>query len=256
MSRNDKNKQHLARQFPGKQQTFYIFEEQQLIKEAQYQKMDIRGHYIFGMDNTSLATVSLDAQAATNLLREFGLKGEAYPKGGPYGQRYIIFKGYPGERKFITGTRYLQSNPKIVNMAIGKLGVHKSVIQGASIAIVMYVGINLLEYFLNDEGTAARIFGTLATDITKVVVSGMMGALAGGTIATTMSLVFLPIIIAVGVTIATGWVLNLVDQNYQLTEKLVKAIEQTGNNIEDGFFKFFSDLEAELEWRIENGIPF
>lgn len=141
-------------------------------------------------------------------------------------------------------------------MAIVKLGVQSSVIQATSITIVLYVGINLLEFFLNDEPTKSRFFGQLASDMTKAVISGCMAAIAGTFVAGVTTIAFFPLVAAIFVGVLTGWILNQKDKQYQLTEQLIKAIEDASNAVDHGIWKFFNDLEKELEWRIENQIPF
>jgi hypothetical protein len=38
------------------------------------------------------------------------------------GKNYALIKGFAGQRKLLRGTRFLASNPKIVDLAIGQLG--------------------------------------------------------------------------------------------------------------------------------------
>jgi len=87
------------------------------------EKNDLENSYLElkGLVKTMSGFVSplRDAFDAKKILSEFGIKtGKVVYKN--YGNKtYIVFRGYPGDRKILTGTKYLPSNPKVIRMAIG-----------------------------------------------------------------------------------------------------------------------------------------
>ncbi|MCF6204408.1 MAG: hypothetical protein L3J59_12210, partial [Methylococcaceae bacterium] len=139
----------------------------------------------------------------------------------------------------------------IVNMAIGKVGVQTSVFQGTSITIVLYVSINLLEFFLNDDTTKAMFFGKLASDVTKAVISGVVATIVGTAAASTITIAYLPLVLAVGAGIGTSIVLSKIDKDDVLTKKLIKALEEVDRNLENGY-----DLDRAVKRQLKmGGIP-
>ena len=74
------------------------------------------------MDNAKFAAglglQLADIRIANQLIEELGLTGKAVIK-EIQGKSYVVLKGYPGLREKLTGTRYLASNPKVVDLAIG-----------------------------------------------------------------------------------------------------------------------------------------
>ena len=91
------------------------------------------------MDNAKFAAgIGLqlaDIRVANQLIDELGLTGKAVIK-EIQGKRYVILKGYPGLREKLTGTRYLASNPKVVDLAIGTKRVSGAMISGARLSIL------------------------------------------------------------------------------------------------------------------------
>ncbi|MCF6204406.1 MAG: hypothetical protein L3J59_12200 [Methylococcaceae bacterium] len=134
-------------------------------------------------------------------------------------------------------------------MAIGKVGVQTSVFQGTSITIVLYVSINLLEFFLNDDTTKAMFFGKLASDITKAVISGSLALAVGSLVAGATTFAVVPIVVAIFVATLSGAVLYEIDEHYELTKKLIEALKQADKKLDKGY----RQLEKEVRWKLKGG---
>ncbi|MBF0233805.1 MAG: hypothetical protein HQK65_12320 [Desulfamplus sp.] len=169
------------------------------------------------------------------VIYDLGLKGKAVLK-SINGKQYVIFKGSTGSRNIFKGTRYLSSNPQVIKMGIGRSGLKSSAISGGILSIVIFVGFDIVNYILNDEATMADLLGNIASDIIKIGVSTIIGALAGLAVGTVTTIAAGPIVAAIGVGILAGLALDSLDEKYGLTDKLIASIEV-----------FFDKMQKEYE---------
>lgn len=177
----------------------------------------------------------IDSRSAIKIINEFGIKTNKAVIKTYAGKQYIIFKGYPGARKVLTGTRYLTTNPKVVRMAIGPKGIAKSVKGGFILTVVLSVGIEVFDYFIKDTSTLSNLLGTITGDLIKIGLSAIAGTVAAmivGGSAILGSIAAAPLIAAIGVGIIAGAVLNAIDEKYGATKALIKAYEEIGVNLD------------------------
>ncbi len=57
---------------------------------------------------------------------------------------FVILEDYAGLRTQLNGTRYL-ANPKVVSMAIGKLGAARAINGGVVISVIFSLGFHALD---------------------------------------------------------------------------------------------------------------
>jgi len=207
-----------------------------------------------GIGVVSLTELLIDSVQLSIILREFGLKGEAIIR-EVGGKAYVIIKGMSDNRKILTGTRYLASNPKIVNLGIGTLGASKSVIRGCTLTIFLYVGIDVLQALLNDDITRTELLGTMAADVGKAIVAQLIGMLAGVAVGGFTSLVAAPLIIGIFVGVIASMSIDAIDRRFGLTEALIEAFEDATGSITLEINSFFYRLEREIIWRVMRGRP-
>lgn len=179
---------------------------------------------------TTFSAPLVDARTATKLVGDLGMTGKIAQK-SINGRQYILFKGYAGTRKIFTGTKYLASNKKVVQMAVGKAGVKNTVKGGGILTIVLCVGFDILQYFLDDQATMATLIGTLAADLVKVGISNIIATAAGLLAGVVTTIAVGPILVAIGVGIVASLTLDFVDKRWGLTDRLVAALEEAGNSI-------------------------
>lgn len=196
----------------------------------------------------------LDTKTATSLIKDLGHDGKVILK-NINGKQYVIFKGLAGNRSIFTGTRYLASNPKIVDMAIGKVGANRAIISGARITIFIVVPLNVLNYILNDRQTMSQLFGITATDLFKVGAASAIASLAATTTATLTTLVAGPIVVAIVVGIATALALDALDKKFGVTDALIKAIDDTYDSTFGEINRQLQQVDRRLKWQIMNGQP-
>lgn len=134
-------------------------------------------------------------------------------------------------RKLFPGTKHLASNRKIVQMAIGALGIKSMVRGGAWLTICITVPLTILECFLKDEFTMSALIGNVASDLTKIGIASIMAAIVGLAVGTCTSIAVAPIFATIVVGVFIGMGLEALDEKYQITGKLVAALEKMGEQM-------------------------
>lgn len=131
-------------------------------------------------------------------------------------------------------------------MGIGALGIKNMVKNGGILTICITVPLAILEVFLADNATCYDLVGELASELIKVGISVVVGAIAGAFASAFAVYAFVPIGIAIVFTVGTGMLLNDLDNQRQMTEKLSKALEDMGNQIERSAKNKIYDAERGL----------
>ena len=215
--------------------------------ECKLEYEETKGHL---KTTANIASPIKDSNYAVRLLKEFGYKNNQIVMKRSYGgKEYIIFKGHPGNRQIIKGTRYLKDNPKIVRMVIGPKGVAKSIKCGFVITFVLCAGVEIFDYIINDIVTLSNLLGIITSDQIQIGISSFAAAVAGiaaGSIAVIGSSVAAPFIIAIGVGICTTWALGKIDKNLGVTKALIESYRKAGvklSEIEYSVEKWYNFLE-------------
>jgi hypothetical protein len=172
----------------------------------------------------------LDTGTLALLIKDLGLTGKAIPK-VINKRQYIILTGYAGLRKYLPGTIYSANNRKIIQMAIGEMGIKNMVKGGARLTICLTVPLTILECILEDRATMSQVIGHVSSDLIKVGISSIIATIAGMAVGSVFTMAALPIMVTIGVGIITGWAVEAIDTHYGLTDKLVAAIEKLGDQM-------------------------
>lgn len=190
----------------------------------------IKGKAEVGANYTASAT---DAVTLSKLIGDLGgVSAKAYVK--TYGGKpHIILKGRPGLRKILTGTKYGIKNPKVITMGLGKAGAINAAKSGGILTVVLLSAYRVADYILTDQATLSQLIGTLATDVVKV------GIATGASIAVATALTSAGVVLAIGPLVAVIIVgvlasvaLNALDNHYGITDKLISALDEIGDNID------------------------
>lgn len=190
-----------------------------------------------------------DSLTASQLCRELGIHGRVGVITAADGRSYVIVKGYPGTRTVLTGTRYLATNPKIVRLAIGRVGLSASVAEGSMLTIVLYVGIDVLDFILNEHATLAMLSANLTTDLMKVGISSVAGATLGLIAGAFTTVASGPLIVAVFVATITRAALDFIEDHYGITNNFAKVIDQYAHELAKRHEEMHKSLgRAPHEW--------
>lgn len=180
--------------------------------------------------------------------RGLGIKAQQYVSEGI---NYIKITGYAGVRRILRGTRYSIDNPQVLELSIGKVGRSAAIMAGARFCIYFSAAYRVFELVFKDEYRAIDFIGDISMDVAKILVTiyttELVFAIASGVALVTgitlpLSLgVFL--IVFVGFGISYG--LLLLDEKYQLSDRLKYFIQQRIN-----------DRNAVERWNLNNSSLF
>lgn len=201
-----------------------------------------------------LAPTLLDLPKAQRIVQELGLFGrvKVVTKSS---KQYVIFKGRPGSRSILTGTRYSASNPKVVDMAIGRMGVNKVIASGARISILFTVPVNILTHVISDDQTKAEFLSTIATDITKATLVAAITSIAGSATAAMTTIAAGPIIMVIAAGIGAIIGLDELDRRFGVTESLADELQESYDQTVGKFNRQAAEVNRRLKWQILNGKP-
>ncbi|WP_394204513.1 hypothetical protein [Shewanella waksmanii] len=171
---------------------------------------------VFG-DGIALSALAIEMQRGGNVFSRYKIVNYS-------GKANIIFQGYAGLRKDLTGTRYLASNPKVISMGIGKLGALKSITKGGVITLLISAGFHGFDQLMNDKKTWHHFVGGMAVD-TLIAAGGMVAswsaiAIAGGISTAVISGM---IIVVLAGAVIGGLAYFLIDTKYW-SERMAEAL--------------------------------
>lgn len=219
--------QKLENELRKNESIIHVIEAQTLTKEYQAIKGNIKSYTV----------AALDSITATKIIRELGFNTEKIEiRKYSNGKKYIIFKGYPGDRKILKGTKYLINNPEVVRLAVGPKGIIKSAKSGFAISFILACGLEVFEYLIQDSYTLSRLLGTLSSDLVKIGLASIAAAATGlvaGSIAIIGSTAAVPLIAAIAVGVITGMVLESIDRRFGATKALIKGYERIGIKLKE-----------------------
>ncbi|WP_221793559.1 hypothetical protein [Oceanobacter mangrovi] len=206
-------------------------------------------------ESTNYVAPTLDSITLGRVASDLGILGRIQTK-MVQGKQYVIIKGLAGRRSLIQGTRYLASNAKMVELALTKEGVNKSIVSGARITIYLVVPLNVVKYILDDEATLGLLVGETATDLVKIGIGAIVSSLAvSGAIAVAASagvsmFALGPLAIAVIVGLVAGAILNSIDKQYNITDSLVSklsSISEKLRNIDNNGRNIINKFNEKIE---------
>jgi hypothetical protein len=164
---------------------------------------------------------------AVYALRIAGLK--SYVKTAANGKPVIIITGYAAQRDaLLQGTRFLASHPKMIKMGLGMKGLGKVAKSGFYLGLVISIGIESLDFMLNDEKTMYDLVGAIGIEAVKGGLAVAAGVAFAKAVAGAFTVVAAPLIVLAVIVLFVGIALNGLDNHFQLKQKLIEALKQTG----------------------------
>ncbi|GAA5645102.1 hypothetical protein [Vibrio proteolyticus] len=162
------------------------------------------------------------------------------------GKDWLILKNFKRHLKtLLKGQKWGASNPQVLKYGIGLLegqGHLAYLRTTVQLEVILAVGINVIDYLVNDEKTLGDVAGHSTADITKALVSTgiatrivqvamsavIRGAVAAGFV--TVSSASIPIVVTLGavaiVSYAVGQVLDIIDNDYKYTQPMIDSIKE------------------------------
>ena len=179
-----------------------------------------------------------DAYLITKTLIALGLAGaRSYIKTTATGT-YIIITGYAGlRRQLLQGTRFLTTNPRMVQMGLGIRGLQNVAKGGFLLSLVVGTGIETLDFIFNDEKTMHDLVGGIGVEAVKAGLATMIAISAGALTASVTTLVIFPLGAMALAIFATGALLNYTDQRWKIKQNVITALKSVNNEKAPGIYK-------------------
>ncbi len=173
------------------------------------------------------------------------------------GKAYVVFKGYPGLRTHLTGTRYLASNPKVISLGIGKLGAANAIKGGIVISIVFSVAFHALDQLLNERATWHDFVAGVSVDVVSALTGGAIawGAVSvvvGATAMAAVGPIALVVVVGAGITYA----LNAVADHYSITERIAGLLKESEARMKENTRKMREEIRRGLNYADEDPVGF
>ncbi|QFU04163.1 hypothetical protein FIU82_03890 [Pseudoalteromonas sp. THAF3] len=203
-----------------------------------------------GLDVAALTAIALEMQRSGSVFEKFKVKSYS-------GKNYIIFKGYSGLRRHLTGTRYLANNPKLVSFGIGKLGAQSSIKQGFVLTILISAGFHALEQLIDDSKTWHDFIGGLSVDVAIAAASsGIAWGAVTAVVGTAATVAVGPMIavVVVGAALA-GLAYTFIDTD-AIAEKIAASLRAVENDLKQSFQQARREIDRAQRWYEQDPIGF
>ncbi|GKS93182.1 hypothetical protein [Acidovorax sp. SUPP2825] len=159
---------------------------------------------------------------------------------------YIIIKGYSAKRSSaLQGTRYLATNPKMLQLGLGMKSLQGIAKGGFMLGVVVSTGIELMDFMFNDEKTMYDLVGGIGVEAVKGGLAGLVayGLAAGvGTFVTTVAV--FPLFTMAVVAVAGGIVLNMADSEYKIKSNVVASLKMLPTQTAQGVYYIDTKVQS------------
>jgi len=153
------------------------------------------------------------------------------------GKTYLIFKGRPGMRNVLQGTRYLASNPRIVQMGLGMQGLKHVARGGFVLGMVVSSSIEVADFFFNDEKTMYDLVGGIGVEAVKAGLATLAGLAFGAAAAIVIPVAIVPLAVAAAFAFGAGILLNDLGDTYRVKERVSAALKHAAGNLDSGYYR-------------------
>jgi len=172
---------------------------------------------------------------------------------------WVIFKGHftgakttmrSGVRKIFPGPKYSLQNANVVRLGVGPKNAIRAGAGGSVITFVILGTADVVEEFLRDEPSMARLGVKLVVLGAKVSVSAVASAaIAGIGVAVGAPVVAVAAgVYIVGVVVWVG--LDTIDKEFNISDWLQREAVEMENDLEQKWWSFWFNLHRHLEWCI------
>ncbi|GAJ29513.1 hypothetical protein [Acidomonas methanolica] len=187
-----------------------------------------------------------DGRSAVKQVMLLGIMGDAYLARTRAGKETVIFRGRPGLRARLPGTRYLREHPivKEAGFVIGRKEALEEAGRAVRIAATCFVAWDIAHELLQDKPSMTRLGVSIVSDIFQAVAATYIGWAVGTGFAMVFSGgIVMTFAYVATATFASGWLLSYLDNNLKLTQIAVEKAKSIENSDAiSGFVKFSERL--------------
>lgn len=188
-----------------------------------------------------------DAYLFTRTLIALRLAGaRTYVKATPKGT-YIIITGRAGFRgNLLQGTRFLTTNPRMVQMGLGMRGLQGVAKGGFILSVVVAVGVETLDFIFNDEKTMHDLVGGIGVEAVKAGLATMVGMSIGTgmIVAGVTTIAIFPLSLMVAAVFLSSFVLNKIDETWKIKKTVIEALKISTDNTNPGIYRINTNAIA------------
>jgi len=188
-----------------------------------------------------------DAYLFTRTLIALRLAGaRTYVKATPKGT-YIIITGRAGFRgNLLQGTRFLTTNPRMVQMGLGMRGLQGVARGGFILSLVVGIGVETLDFIFNDEKTMHDLVGGIGVEAVKAGLATMVGLGAGLVVGVgAATLAILPLVTMAVAVFLSGIALNKIDEIWDIKKNVIFALKMQTESTPHGIYRINSNAVTE-----------
>jgi len=188
-----------------------------------------------------------DAYLFTRTLIALRLAGaRTYVKATPKGT-YIIITGRAGFRgNLLQGTRFLTTNPRMVQMGLGMRGLQGVARGGFILSLVVGIGVETLDFIFNDEKTMHDLVGGIGVEAVKAGLATMVGMSIGTgmIVAGVTTIAIFPLSLMVAAVFLSSFVLNKIDETWKIKKTVIEALKISTDNTNPGIYRINTNAIA------------
>jgi hypothetical protein len=195
------------------------------------------------------AQLGLDFLGISKTLKALGGWNARYTVHTVGGTQYIHLRGDRNLREMLRGTRYLATNPKVVQLGVGVRGLKSVASGGFVLGMVLSVGVEVLDFIFRESKTWVDLVAGVGVEAVKGALSGAVGYLAGALaagLAGTTTLAVLPLAVMALAAFAVGWGLNELDDEYKIKVIVAKALNSLPENVTAGLYEISNSALDQL----------
>lgn len=189
-----------------------------------------------------------DVIAVTKTLNAIGMAGiTSYVKVTPKGT-YIIIKGYAANRgSALQGTRYLATNPKMLQLGLGMKSLQGVAKGGFILGVVVSSGIEIADFMFNDEKTMYDLVGGIGVEAVKGGLGALVAYGAAAMVATMTTVAVAPLIVMAVAAVAVGIGLNYVDSKFNIKGQVIAALKATPGTVAQGVYYINTQAQSWID---------
>ena len=179
-------------------------------------------NYAANIDDIRTLTLLANEMGAMTLVRVENYSGVLH----------IILNGNARLRSLLSGIKYRADNIKIVSMGLGVAGAINAAKKGSILTVILVSAFRVIDYILRDTMTLSMLIGSLASDVAKVMIAygASVSILSFIGTGASLTLAIGPMIIVVVVGIGAHFIFNAIENEFHITKKLIKALDEYINN--------------------------
>jgi hypothetical protein len=184
-----------------------------------------------------------DVVTTKALLKDFGWTG-TWRLLKKKSVEYVVFKGTISSREIFTSSKYLASDAKVLQFAVGSRGAFTNAIKSGVWTIVAVACWQSVQFFLTG-GDATDFLAELTSGAIKGAIGMAATAYLTALIAGAGGVVVLPIVAGIVIGIGVGYGLEYLDKSLGLTEALKAKL----NEVEAAIGAYYDDTVKAVEER-------